>query len=55
MVSESTVSNTELSEFVALTAFRGESSVSSSQPIICVTKFVPRTHLFLAPKLSEAQ
>ena len=30
---ESTVSNTELSEFVCLTEVRGESSVSSSQPI----------------------
>ena len=47
-VSESTVSNTELSEFFALTEFRGESSVSSSQPIICVPKrthrVFPRTH-----------
>ena len=59
-VSESTVSNTELSEFfLALTEFRGENSVSSSQPIICVPK---RTHrVFLAEltdfaeKLSEAQ
>ena len=40
-VSESTVSNTELSEFFALTEFRAENSVSSSQPIICVPK---RTH-----------
>ena len=31
MVSESTVSNTELSEFFALTDFRGENSVSSSR------------------------
>ena len=37
-VLESTVSITELSEFYALTEFRGESSVSSSQPIICVQK-----------------
>ena len=37
-VSESTVSNTELSEFFALTELRGESSVSSSQPILCVHK-----------------
>ena len=37
-VSESTVSNTELSEFLALAEFRGESSVSSSRPIICVKK-----------------
>ena len=35
-VSESTVSNTKLSEFLALTEFRGENSVSSSQPIVCV-------------------
>ena len=35
-VSESTASNTELSDFLALTEFRGENSVSSSQPIICV-------------------
>ena len=35
-VSESTVSNTELSEFFALTEFRGENSVSSSRPMICV-------------------
>ena len=40
-VSESTVSNTELSELFALTEIRGESSVSSSQPTICATK---RTH-----------
>ena len=40
-VSESTVSNTELSEFLGLTEFRGANSVSSSQPIICVPK---RTH-----------
>ena len=40
-VSGSTVSNTELSEFLGLTEFRGASSVSSSQPIICVPK---RTH-----------
>ena len=51
-------SNTELSEFLALTEFRGESSVSSSQPIICVPK---RTHRVLAElaefaaELSEAQ
>ena len=35
------VSKTELSEFFALTEFRGENSVSSSRPNICVTK---RTH-----------
>ena len=40
-VSESTVLNTELSEFLALTELRGENSVSSSSPIICVPK---RTH-----------
>ena len=40
-VSESTVSNAELSEFFALTELRGENSVSSSQAFICVTK---RTH-----------
>ena len=38
---ESAVSNTELSEFFFLTEFRGENSVSSSQPMICVPK---RTH-----------
>ena len=36
--SESTVSNTELSEFFGPPEFRGESSVSSSQPIICLLK-----------------
>ena len=42
-VSESMVSNTEqfLVSLLALTEFRGESSVSSSQPFICVPK---RTH-----------
>ena len=35
-VSESTVSNTELASFLALTEFRGENSVSSSWPMICV-------------------
>ena len=35
-VSERTVSSTELSEVFALTKFQGESSVSCSQPIICV-------------------
>ena len=35
-VSESTISDTELSEFFALTEFRAENSVSSSQLIICV-------------------
>ena len=44
-VSESTVSNTELSEFLALTEFRGESSVSSSRPTIRVIK---RTHRVFA-------
>ena len=50
-VSESTVSNTELREFLSsvsflgLTEFRGEGSVSSSQPSICVPK---RTSVFLA-------
>ena len=58
-VSESTVSNTELSEFfLALTEFRGENSVSSSQPIICVqselTEFFAELTEF-AVKLSEAQ
>ena len=57
-VSESTVSNTEPSEFLALTEFRGESSVSPSQPFIRVPK---RTHRVFAEltvfavKLSEAQ
>ena len=37
-VSESTVSNTELSEFFALTEFGGESSLSSSQPMILCAK-----------------
>ena len=40
-VSESTVSNTELSEFLALAKLRGQNSVSSSQPMICVPM---RTH-----------
>ena len=40
-VSESTVSNTELSEFFGATEFRGANSASSFQPIICVQK---RTH-----------
>ena len=43
-VSESTVSNTELSESFGLTELRRENSVSSSQPIICVPK---RTHQVL--------
>ena len=43
-VSERTVSNAELSELLALTEFQGESSVNSSQPIICVPK---RTHRVL--------
>ena len=35
----STVSNTKLSEhFLGLTKFRGESSVSSSQPTVCVCR-----------------
>ena len=42
-VSESTVSSTEFNEFVDLTEFRGESSVSSSRPIICAE----RTHRVL--------
>ena len=38
-VSESMDSNTELSEFLlVLTEFQAESSVSSSQPLICVPK-----------------
>ena len=38
-VSESTVSNTELSEFfLALPEFRGDNSVSSSQPFLCEKK-----------------
>ena len=37
-VPESMVSNTELSEFFALTEFQKESSVSSSQPITCVSE-----------------
>ena len=58
-VSGTTVSNTELSEFfVALTEFRGESSLSSSQPIICVqgelTEFFGELTEF-AVELSEAQ
>ena len=35
------VANADLSDFFALTKFRGGSSVSSSRPIICVPK---RTH-----------
>ena len=42
MVSESTVSNSELSEcYFCLTEFQGENSVSSFQPFIDVPK---RTH-----------
>ena len=46
--------------FVALTEFRGESSASSSQPIICVTKRTHRVVFFaelteFAAELSEAQ
>ena len=41
MASESTVSSGELSECFALTELRGENSVSSSQPIVCVQN---RTH-----------
>ena len=56
-VSESTVSNTELSEFFGLTEFRGANSVSSFQPIICVPRrthrVFRRTHRVCAPKLSE--
>ena len=44
--------------FVALSEFRGENSVSSSQPIICAKanspSFVAELTEF-APKLSEAQ
>ena len=40
-VSESTFSNTKFCELFALTEFLGESSVSFSQPILCVPK---RTH-----------
>ena len=45
-VSESTVSNTELSEFFALSEFWGASSVSSSRPIICVPKRTHRVFFF---------
>ena len=48
-VSESTVSNSEVREFLALTEFRGESSVSSFQPI-CVPK---RTHRAFFRELTE--
>ena len=47
--------------FLALTEFQGENSVSSSQPLICVTKVTKQTHRVFAeltefaPKLSEAQ
>ena len=46
----STVSNTEFSELFGLTEFRGENSVSSSQPIICVPK---RTHQVFFAELTE--
>ena len=55
-VSESTVSNSV--SFFALTEFWGESSVSSSQPTMCVPKRTHRVFSELtefAPKLSEAQ
>ena len=54
---QSRVSKTELGEFLALTEFQGESSVSSSQPIICVSKrthrVFPGTHPEFAAELSE--
>ena len=53
---ESTVSNTELSEFFGLTEFRGANSVTSFQPIISVpselTKFLAEL-TELAAELSE--
>ena len=50
-VSESTVSNTELSEFSPeLTEFRGPNSVSSFRPIICVQT---GTHRVSRSKLTE--
>ena len=50
-VSESTVSNTELSvSFLALAKFWGEKSASSSQPIICVPD---RTHRVFVAELAE--
>ena len=56
-VSESTVSNTELSEFFVLVEFWGKSSVSSSQPTTCVqselTEFFVELTEF-AQKLSES-
>ena len=52
-VSESTVSNTELSEFFGLSEFRGEDSVSSSQPIICVPKRTHRVFLQNSPSLPQ--
>ena len=42
--SGSMVSNTDLSEFVALIELWGESSVSSSQRLVCTSK---RTHRVL--------
>ena len=56
-VSESTVSNTELSEFLALTEFWGESSVSSFRQFAAqseLTEFFAELTEF-TPKLSEAQ
>ena len=43
-VSETTVQRTSSVSSFALTEFRGENSVSSSQPIICVTMRTHRVH-----------
>ena len=43
------VSNTELSDLFAFTEFGGESSVSSSQPIMCVQKRTDRVVLRNSP------
>ena len=50
-VSESTASSTALCEFLGLAEFRGESSASSSQPVICVNCFSRADHIFLAASL----
>ena len=48
-VSEGTVSNTELSDFLALTEFRGQNSVSSSRPLIYVPKRNDRVFFSQSP------
>ena len=52
-VSESMVSNAKLSEFLALTEFRGESSMSSSQPITVCANTNSRSFSQNSPCLPE--